>query len=103
MSNTKHTPGPWKMLGKIKGNEIHVWVYGKDPSDGVERELQVISLQDSHPIKEHLERRFADMKLIAAAPELLQALKECLKHVELGSKNPIVLNAKELIQKAEGK
>ena len=76
------TPGPWRMLGKIKGNELNAWIFGKDPSDGIERELQVISLQDSHPIKEHLERRLADMKLIASAPSLLEALKECEEYFD---------------------
>lgn len=77
MSNTpKFTPGPWRLVGKPKGHNLACWIFGKDPTPDANRELQVISILDSHVDKGHLERRYADMKLVAAAPELYQMLKD---------------------------
>lgn len=74
MSITKHTSGPWRLIHKKDGDRLDAWVFAKD-STSTGRELQVIDMHDQHPIKEHLERRLADIKLICAAPELLEALQ----------------------------
>jgi hypothetical protein len=67
---SKHTPGPWMVT-----NGIDIW-----PDDGDMRGLRHIAM--CHPLhgypelEDHLEwdERIANARLIAAAPELLEAL-----------------------------
>jgi hypothetical protein len=75
MNEAKHTPGPWqvredskelswdpdKVMVDASGQEMLAF-YRHDPSDR-------ISLLD------------ADWKIIAAAPEMLEALKECAEYI----------------------
>ena len=60
MSETKHTPGPWKVIKSPHGNEYRCVQYGKD---------------DSYTSLEMLP---ADARLCAAAPELLSLLKDLI-------------------------
>lgn len=95
--STKFTPGPWRMINGSKGDHLAVWIFGKDP--GANRELQVISMADTHPMKEHHNRRLADMRLIAAAPEMYEELNSILiqGHVDKKSLESI----KALIEKID--
>lgn len=96
---TKHTPGPWRQIHSLIGENLHFWVLAKDPSEGSNRELQIFSVHDCHPIKEHLERRLADLKLMTASPEMLDLLKLIWNQNRLPS--PTQLQVKELIDKIE--
>lgn len=62
MSEAKHTPGPWR-VGKGGPNMC--------PTVGTEKGLMVamVAYGDSHPTQ-------ANARLIAAAPDLLEALEE---------------------------
>jgi hypothetical protein len=101
---SKHTPGPWRMIGEVAHGKVAAWVLAADPTSSSFRELQVISMIDSHCDKEYLDRRYADMKLIAAAPELLQALEAILELGRKDNSNPkydqYYENAKNAIQSA---
>lgn len=80
-----HTKGPWRIIGNIKGNDLYCMVLAKDETSSTPRELEVFSLRDSHVDKGHLKRRFADMNLIAKAPEMLdeiQALNQRVRELE---------------------
>lgn len=79
MTETKFTLGPWRMIHSIRGDNLHAWIFGKDPSEGTTREIQVLSINEHHPIKEHNQRRLADMRLIAAAPEMYELLEAILE------------------------
>lgn len=59
---SKHTPGPWK-YGVRRDNSI--WLSIGDPAKGPHRQGDLYASE-------------ADARLIAAAPELLEALKETL-------------------------
>lgn len=100
---TKHTPGPWKP-----------WMTGFD------NQSFAIGPNGKTPIAKTLggnkETNEANARLIAAAPDLLEALKECAAWFELDKhrQNPVfasassigvqmVLNAKAAIAKAEGR
>ena len=61
----RHTPGPWKV--KIKKNSMRI--LGAD-------NLSVANI--SHKGKREEEQKLLDLRLIAAAPELLVALKNLL-------------------------
>jgi hypothetical protein len=60
---TEHTPGPWEAFGPVKFT-----VYGGDPK----RRIAVIDYTQGQPTEQH----DADARLIAAAPELLDALRD---------------------------
>ena len=67
MSNTKHTPGPWNVTDVIEGN-----VYPMSTM----RSLNVNGMVLAH-INAHYDGE-ANARLIAAAPELLAALRLCV-------------------------
>ena len=60
---SEHTPGPWRSIIGYDGS--HTILTGKDYS------LQCVALIKSTPTCQ------ADARLIAAAPEMLEALKHC--------------------------
>lgn len=77
MSNLKHTPAPWVYIqdkNKIIGNS---WFCEPDPTDPDDKGIKttVISLLGAMGGND----AEADAKLIAAAPELLEALQKLLK------------------------
>ena len=67
MNNTKHTPGPWKSNPYVH-SMIHGFAVYSDKScvDKIADDI----------------KREADARLIAAAPEMLEALKEALLDLE---------------------
>lgn len=91
MSETKHTPGPWTWHGKgLEARNETVFI-------GSQRDVYVLP---------------ADAHLIAAAPELLEALQKCLSHMEMnpslyrnrfGEWVPLVRECRAAVAKAEGR
>lgn len=66
--NTKHTPGPWRFSFKTtKTNNIGIY----------DQHGSLLATVDVHQIanKQTMQRRSSDARLIAAAPELLEALQ----------------------------
>jgi len=69
-TKTKHTQGPWKVLENGKGIGKHcVGTTSDAPIQAVICEIDTKSLQTNDAI------RLANARLIAAAPDLLAALK----------------------------
>lgn len=69
--NTKHTEGPWQ-IGNKNGNLIN-YIFSEDGEHIAE-----VSFLTVNP-----KRREANAKLIAAAPDLLSALKAIQEELEL--------------------
>lgn len=67
MSEIKHTPGPWRIAGKYKGDHGSFWLETEFPMPVFEL-VPVIGVPGEH---------LANARLIAAAPDLLEALQEC--------------------------
>ena len=91
MKNTKHTPAPWKIQSP-KMTEQRLWLIGEDG---------VIAKIGGVKSPEEIE---ANARLIAAAPELLEALQMMVAMVcrtELENL-PQVKSACETIAKAKG-
>lgn len=63
-----HTPGPWEVLGSEYDGTLYVMPAGVSAGRGGNRTVAVIP--------EWTENRDANARLIDAAPELLEALKE---------------------------
>lgn len=68
---TKHTPGPWR-IGSHGPNGYH--------TVGTERGLMVAMVAHSVNYIDECEQAIGDACLIAAAPELLEALRLMRKH-----------------------
>lgn len=66
--NTKHTPAPWTVNPKAKTNIRH-------------GNLTIANCSSTHD-GSRAEEEIANAKLIAAAPELLEALEELMKVYE---------------------
>lgn len=74
----KGTKGPWRIASRNRVNQFYV-IHGKDD----EREVQVCKINyGKHPISEQLNITSANAKLIAASPELLEALQLALCDLE---------------------
>jgi len=96
---TKYTPGPWE----VKGSKI-------------DSEYGTVATTESHGASLEKDGRFgaykdyeANAKLIAAAPELLEALEYLVSLIDEGV-NPIIIRggngmaiSKEAVSKAKGR
>jgi hypothetical protein len=69
----KHTPGPWFVIDSFYPSIKEV----KGPSFKINVVMWATDLTEKDYLK-----RLADLSLIAAAPELLEALKGCLQWME---------------------
>lgn len=73
---TNFTPGPWRLVDKVTENKLYCMILARDSSSNTPREFEVLTIGDSHPVKDHITRRHSDAHLIAAAPEMYALLKE---------------------------
>ena len=67
MSEAKHTPGPWEASGNLVRSPMH-------QPEGLPRGVQIVECRDGYFLP-HTEEAKANARLIAAAPELLEALE----------------------------
>ena len=87
-----HTPGPWRTFDTAYG-AVHIV---KRASDSHMTDVVVIN-------RERNENAAADARLIAAAPDLLAALREMMSAMDDGSDEPTLVDARAAIAKAEGR
>lgn len=99
----KHTPGPWEFGGKFSRE-----VYEK--RDGIE--ICTVPQGDSFCADgcqcDECEERYANARLIAAAPELLEALSQIVNHATKYGGAPLAAvkmfdRARAALAKADGK
>jgi len=88
MSEEKHTKAPWRIDGEPFDAEVGVDIIGVDD----------ITICEVHPLCEDwTNEEIANARLIAAAPELLAALKFCASVL---SANPAEMSEKLAIETA---
>ena len=75
MSAAKHTPGPWKVISEQTAREVEVFEIAEISHYRVIRDAR----GDGFDAQGH---DLADARLIAAAPELLEALRGALKALD---------------------
>lgn len=100
----KHTPGSWKKVNAIIDNEPNQYMVQEDKWGGKNICNCGPSSGEDWDVNE------ANARLISAAPDLLEALKDCVSQVKFGAiwdkdgKNvEWFKRSKEAIAKAEGK
>lgn len=106
MSAPKHTPGPWTATTRITGDEIspeetHVELIRKPGVMGQES-IKGICLVHSWGIRDA--EHHANARLIAAAPDLLEALVEARDVIDskIGLTDAILDQIRAAIARAEG-
>lgn len=79
MSNTKHTPGPWTYYSevKMKGQATVPTIIQAGKCGHYDRDVCELNF-DTNDSELSAEKVLANAKLIAAAPELLEALQELI-------------------------
>lgn len=102
----EHTPGPW-FLEPPSEQTPHIWISA--PTSSVIAKIEICDYDDGEG--EHLTGEdWANADLIAAAPDLLEALKDLLEDTQHRDhdcgddpENCPVLRARAAIAKAEGR
>ena len=95
-TNAKHTPGPW---------ENHKWNCEEHQISAKGGTIALVS--HSHSLVSEAEAD-ANARLIAAAPDMLEALRACLGDLsdivraEGGDESPAMIQARAAILQAEG-
>lgn len=99
----KHTPGPWR---------VKEGTYFRNPDEGNNELVSYLwvgagRIGDEMPVlSKHLVENEANSRLIAAAPDLLQTLKDLIAYAEVHGDMDDVLDScgvHNAIAKAEGK
>lgn len=78
MTVSKHTPGPWFVDGVNYDDAISIGAI--DPRDGKRFRVAGVHGIDDHCV--HCHQSEANVSLIAAAPDLLEALQDALRLME---------------------
>ncbi len=73
----KHTPGPWLVQGSLEQPEV--WADCEDPNGGQVCALSTVGAYQAAQTEFQVQ---ANARLIAAAPELLDALKAALSYAQ---------------------
>jgi len=111
MSN--HTPGPWKATCLDREDERRTLFWDieqvRKPGQGYRGGIGTIHASE-HIGGVTIEERDANARLIAAAPDLLEALKDLIDDLEIRSTKGVVncshgvyCSARQAIAKAEGR
>lgn len=93
---TKHTPGPWEVMDSFYPSIKEVF--------GASFKISCV-MWATDLTEEDYQQRSADLRLIAAAPELLSALKAMLTHMGMDEDEwtkPTFDQARAAIAKATG-
>lgn len=107
MSETKHTPGPWRVstgnFAKVIEGQSNKKLHERD--DGFRPIATVQSCTDSPYAKEQDDNCAANMALILAAPDMLEALKGLVapQHTHSAGCSCPWCFARAAIRKAEGR
>lgn len=107
MSGAAHTPGPWELQKPFFG-EQHIYVHSENTFNGRKvlsgrQHICVVPYEGKKGAAAYHEMFNANARLIAAAPELLQALQETLAVLETFSpQGATVERAQAVIAKATG-
>jgi hypothetical protein len=98
---TKHTPGPWKLMGDLRIVGAEVPAKG-DMSGFYPGIIRLDRNSNGTYVSMTFEEREANAKLIAAAPELLEACLNFMKHAQDKNITPtdVYFNSVDLIKAA---
>lgn len=105
MSDSKHTPGPWEILPEEAGRD-YIRVRGTIPGSRFKVSNVLVTTykgQATEAYDREIKETRANARLIAAAPELLEALIACEKSMrEALYVPPSITKARAAIAKATG-
>lgn len=93
---SKHTPGPWKVAGGYGWEETKVCYHIVDPKKGWVAQLWNKYEEDFKSCEESK----ANAQLIAAAPEMLEALEKVKEYIEHSMNYGILAGVPEFVESA---
>lgn len=101
----KHTPGPWKIAGEHADRQTFIYALNKRGTNRFWFDIQSGLTDDKQ--RTSVAELSANARLIAAAPELLDALKDCIQLMKLDLEclafvQPELKKAMAAIEKATG-
>ena len=106
MTQEKHTPGPWRVFGRMTGKVI------SENGPGMVEICETGDFRDAELVPFNAERWNADARLIAAAPDMLEALRDVVSDLFLqiesrrgpkaASQYPSIVAARAAIARATG-
>lgn len=107
---TKHTPGPWEYIPSNEHHGPYVSSYAGDVADCYTMSnplaASIRNGGDSYPVPFQGAEADANARLIAAAPDMLEALRDALELLERHYPKPArsgqIARARAAIAKAEG-
>lgn len=106
MPENKHTPGPWEYVASNEHHGPYVASYAGDVADCyVMSNPLAASIRNggtSYPVHHQGDSADANARLIAAAPDMLEALKACADNLASLGWQPAEQVARAAIAKAEG-
>ena len=98
MTNSQHTPGPWVI--SARNNPAGADISGRQGHHFI---CDILYSEGNHPIDiEYNDQQTANARLIAAAPDLLEALRFILAYPENDLHEYSVKIARAAIAKARG-
>lgn len=97
----KHTPGPWWFNKSDLDARTHGYAIMSRVPKGWEETICAVEQVDGEYPTETNERRLADARLIAAAPELLEVAEQALEQLKLIYKPTPLDGDAALIRKME--
>lgn len=100
INTAQHTPGPWFVHNHSRPFAIYAGPKGHD--DSVARPDAILGHVFKSHVNGHQGQQIANAHLIAAAPELLDALELALHSLECGLDSPCIPVVRAAIAKAKG-
>lgn len=97
MTQSKHTLGPWKFRNEKSRPVTRIYANGDAIASALRPKREV--LEGFHIPEQEV---IANARLIAAAPDLLEALERCVSVLSMHDTPHIYNQAKEAIAKARG-
>jgi hypothetical protein len=91
----KHTPGPWEWIGTIANPACFCYLQSESESND---EDYVGACTEGKGFTLNA----ANARLIAAAPQLLEALESCVRQMEAQMTRPFLTKARAAVAKAKG-
>jgi len=81
---SKHTPGPWKFSRWDQFGDARFYISQEEGAPYTPNYSDVATIIAETPSGERVQIQEANARLIAAAPDLLKALKECRNAIQGG-------------------
>ncbi len=103
MSGERHTPGPWQVDDEMPPNTAGVFVRVHGDPFGHDMGIPIAAPILTPAYRASAGERRANARLIAAAPDLLAALQELLKHAGIADADPSDIDGEDHVRESRAR